>query len=120
MAKGKDETKEGANATNIAPADEQKAKADAEKAKAEAEKAKADAEKAKADAEKAKAAPANAPKTKTDFPTKEQKAQAKELLGKGKGQIFVNEKGEFFSSENRAALSVGNKKDGYALAFESK
>jgi hypothetical protein len=59
-------------------------------------------------------------KAKATIPTNEQKAKAKEILGKSKGKIFVNEDGEFFTSENLAALSVENKKDKYALAFENK
>ena len=59
-------------------------------------------------------------KTKAEFPTKEQKAKAKELLKGAKGKIFVNVKGEFFTTENLASLSVKNKKDDYALAYENK
>ena len=53
-------------------------------------------------------------------PTKEQKDKAKEILGKSKGNIYVNESGEFFTSQNLAALSAKNNKEKYALAYENK
>ncbi len=52
--------------------------------------------------------------------TKEQKEKAQKILGKSKGVIYVNNKGEFFTTENLAAVSVENKKDNYALACENK
>ncbi|MDR0829648.1 MAG: hypothetical protein LBN95_06015 [Prevotellaceae bacterium] len=44
--------------------------------------------------------------------TKEQKEKALEIAKKQKiNAVWVNEKGEFFTTENYAMLSVGNKKD---------
>jgi hypothetical protein len=52
--------------------------------------------------------------------TKEQKEKGKELLAGKKGAIYVNKQGEFFTHENLAALSVKNKKEDYAIAYENK
>jgi hypothetical protein len=44
--------------------------------------------------------------------TKEQKDKALEIAKKQKLEaVWVNAKGEFFTTENYAMLSVGNKKD---------
>jgi hypothetical protein len=52
--------------------------------------------------------------------TQEQKSRAKEILGKAKGKVYVNAGGEYFTREDLAALSVKNKKDDYALAYENR
>ena len=47
--------------------------------------------------------------------TKEQKTKAAELAKKHKVSVlWVNKKGEFFTTENSASLSVNGKKDDFA------
>lgn len=52
--------------------------------------------------------------------TREQKEKGKEISGKSKCTVYVNESGEFFTSQNLASLSVNGNKEKYAIAYDNK